>query len=202
MTLLSVRGLRLVRGGRTLLDGFDFSVASAETVAIQGPSGSGKSTLLRALAGLDPVDAGTIELDGQTLEALGAPVWRSRVRYLPQGSPNLAGTPRQTAALIDTYAATPAGSDPITLAESWFLPADRWDQPWSRLSGGEAQRALLALALCRPADVLLLDEPTSALDPAAAEAVEASLKGRTCLWVTHEAVQAAQADRTLTLDGP
>ena len=72
MTVLSVRGLRLVRGGRTLLDGFDLTLSDGESVALQGSSGSGKSTLLRAIAGLDPVDVGTIELGADTLEKLSA----------------------------------------------------------------------------------------------------------------------------------
>jgi ABC-type cobalamin/Fe3+-siderophores transport system ATPase subunit len=151
VTAFVVEGLRLRRGERVVLDGFDLRLEPGEVVAVQGPSGSGKTSLLRALAALDPIDSGRVTLDGR--------------------------------------------------AAGWGLPEARWDQPWSRLSGGEQQRALLALALCRPCDVLLLDEPTSALDPAAAAAVEASLAGRAAVWVTHDAEQALRTcRRVLTLE--
>jgi len=58
------------------------------------------------------------------------------------------------------------------------------------LSGGEAQRAALAVAVSRKPTVLLLDEPTSALDPATMAEVEASLAGQTAIWVTHDDAQA------------
>ena len=51
--------------------------------------------------------------------------------------------------------------DPVTLAEEWGLPPRIWHEDWSQASGGEAQRALLAIAVCLKPDVLLLDEPTS-----------------------------------------
>lgn len=203
MSALVVRGLRLRRGGRLVLDSFDLRLESGESVAVQGASGSGKSSLLRALANLDPPEAGEITLDGRGPRGWGVPAWRARVRLVPQSVPGLPGTPRHTARLVETYAAAPAGEDPVALAEAWDLAPERWDQPWSRLSGGEQQRALLALALCRPSDVLLLDEPTSALDPESAAAVEESLAGRTALWVTHDVAQASRvADRVLTLRAP
>jgi putative ABC transport system ATP-binding protein len=201
VTAFVVEGLRLRRGERVVLDGFDLRLEPGEVVAVQGPSGSGKTSLLRALAALDPIDSGRVTLDGRAAEDWGAPAWRARVRLVPQAVPGLPGTPRELAAAVSTYRAAPSGGDPVALAAGWGLPEARWDQPWSRLSGGEQQRALLALALCRPCDVLLLDEPTSALDPAAAAAVEASLAGRAAVWVTHDAEQALRTcRRVLTLE--
>ena len=62
-TLLEVRDLHASRGGRSVLRGFSLSVDAGERLAVLGPNGSGKSTLLRAIAGLDPVDAGVIRAD-------------------------------------------------------------------------------------------------------------------------------------------
>lgn len=198
--ILEARGLRVQRGDRVLIDGLDLRLEAGEIVAVNGPSGSGKSSLLRALADLDP-HGGSLSLGGRDRSEFAPSAWRARVRYVPQSVPGLSGTPSDTARLLGTYAAAPAAKeDPKAIARAWQLPAERWDQPWSELSGGEQQRALLALALATPADVLLLDEPTSALDPEATAAVEASLRGRTALWITHDPDQAARVgSRTLTL---
>ncbi len=198
------RGLRRSFPGRTLFSELDLELAEGEVVAIRGPSGAGKTQLLRQLAGLDPLEAGLLELEGRTPEEWGAQAWRAEVQYVPQQAPVLPGTPREFAASLTRLRVQRerAGDDPLELAATWGLSASEWDQPWRSLSVGERQRALLAVLLARRPRVLLLDEPTASLDPESVGAVESSLAASTCVWVTHHPEQAARmATRVLDLNG-
>lgn len=133
----------------------------------------------------------------RTAEGLGIPAWRARVLYVPQRAPALPGNPRE---LLNTTLSYSSQSSKSKLDASRTLreAADRLgldaqlDQPWSSLSGGEAQRALLAVALALDPDVLLLDEPTASLDAESAGRAEELLKGRTCVIVTHSDEQEAR----------
>lgn len=190
--MLSIRGLSLAVGGRILVSEFSMELAPGERIVLQGPSGSGKSLLLRAIAWLIEPASGSLTLHGRSPEDLGAPRWRAEVTYVPQHPQSLGATPAEHYALVQALGAQQArpSSDPKELAESWRLPPEAWDKSWATLSGGEAQRAALAVAVSRESAVLLLDEPTSALDPATMAEVEASLAGRAAIWVTHDDAQA------------
>lgn len=72
MTMLSLEGASVRFGARAVLDGVGLDVAEHEIVCVLGPSGSGKSTLLRAVAGLQPLDAGRVLLDGRDLAGVPA----------------------------------------------------------------------------------------------------------------------------------
>ncbi len=203
MTCFAARGLSLSVDGRVLFEGLDIVLDPGETLALHGASGSGKTLLLRALAGLAPLDAGTLLLGGLGPADLGWPHWRRRIHYIPQQPPAHPGTPETWWERVRglTSQGGVSHGDPVTLAESWNVSAATWQRPWSALSGGERQRLALATALATNPDVLLLDEPTSALDATAAAAVEASIACRAALWVTHDAAQAARvAGRTLKLE--
>lgn len=177
MGLLQVRGLTRAPWWREL----ELDLGRGEVAVLRGPSGSGKTLLLRALADLDPVDAGEVSLDGRAREATAPPAWRRAVRYAQQGAPCLPGTVEDNVAAIATLlnvSPTPApGLDPRADA--------------GRLSGGEAQRLALHRALLGAPKVLLLDEVTAALDRDAAAEAEARVQafareGGSVLWVSHD----------------
>ena len=196
------RGLRRSIPGRTLFEGVSLELKTGEVVAVRGASGVGKTQLLRQLAGLDPLEAGELSLDGRGPEDWGAQAWRAEVQYVPQVALVLAGTPREFAASLARLRVQRAreGEEPLDLARAWGLRESEWDKEWRSLSVGERQRALLAVLLARRPRVLLLDEPTASLDPESVGAVEESLAASTCVWVTHHADQAARmATRVLEL---
>jgi ABC-type iron transport system FetAB ATPase subunit len=180
--------------GRVLVADRSFELADGQRMVVQGPSGSGKTRLLRALAGLDPLSEGSLTLDGRSPDAHGLPAWRAQVTYVAQDPPPLSSTGRDWVGHVHAFAVHQERpvDDPIALAEAWLVPPDRWDQPWPLLSGGERQRIHLATALSLRPRILLLDEPTASLDPTTVQAVEATLRQRTCILVTHDP---AQADR-------
>jgi len=189
--LLSVRGL-----SRPGLAPVSFVLETGECLALRGPSGSGKSLLLRAIADLDP-NEGTVELDGNSREAMPAPLWRRRVGYLATESGWWADT--IGAHFRDWQAAAP-------LVERLGLPAGCNTWAVARLSTGERQRLALVRLLLNQPRVLLLDEPTSALDETATAAVEALIRerraeGAAAIWASHDAEQARRvATRCLAVD--
>lgn len=194
--MFSVEGLRLDRGGRTVIDGLSFAVAPGERLVLLGVNGCGKTTLLKALDGLAFPSAGRIAYGGVALEParLAEPAFRRRFRgevgllfqnvdamlFNPTVADEIAFGPRQLGL-----------PDPDALVDRWaraFSVERLLDRPPFELSGGEKKRvALAALLACGPR-VLLLDEPTASLDPAAsARLVDflARQEGLTVIVATH-----------------
>ncbi len=196
---LVAHGIRRRLNDRVLFDDLSFTLEPGRILGVVGPSGCGKTTLLRALAWLDPLDAGTVTLAGRDPRQWGVPAYRGRVTYVPQAPVVYLGTPADHVDEVKTYRGRRgAWTDPRGIASGWGLPIDSWDRRWDELSGGERQRAALAIALAGDPDVLLLDEPTSALDEAATAAVEDDLRGRSCVWVSHDPARLARlADRVI-----
>jgi putative ABC transport system ATP-binding protein len=215
--LLRVNGLTKAyhEGGRqtTVLAGAGFSLARGETASLVGASGVGKSTLLALLAGLMLPDAGSVCIDGDELTAMeeGA---RARLRAGKIGvvmqSDNLIPflTATENVELAVTLAGGTSARDRARELLERFSLGDRVDDLPRRLSGGEAQRASLAVALVNEPDLLLADEVTAELDSASADVVlevirkAARERDLTVLMVTHSAELARTADRRLqVLDG-
>ena len=196
-SFLSVRGLQKSYGGNPVLRGIDLSVERHEVVCLIGASGSGKSTLLRCINALEPIDAGTICLDGDQVSGLGVNVDRLRRRVgmvfqsynlFPHLSviENVMLAPVKVAGLSRAEAREKAEAllDRIGLASrADYLP--------DRLSGGQQQRVAIIRAMAMEPEVLLLDEVTSALDPELVGEVLDILKelakaGMTMVLATHE----------------
>lgn len=214
--VLEVSGLTIVRGMRTLVEDASFVAARGEIVVIQGASGAGKTTALRAVAGLDPIAAGRIVIDGLVMVAGRLPrgperrelyrrvgmvfqfhhlfehltalhnVWLAPVHVLRQPR---AEAERSARELLDRLGIA---------SRATALPRE--------LSGGEAQRVAIARALAVGPRVLLMDEPTASLDQARRGDLAATLRqlaaeGCTLLVASHdEEFVRACASRILTME--
>ena len=190
------------------LQGVSLSLDAGEFVAVTGPSGSGKSTLLACLAGLDEPDGGIVryrtERVSRRSEAERASLRAHRIGMLFQ-SGNLLDhlTVEQNVNIAQRLAGRVDRAEIRALLVSVGLE-DRADAAPTTLSGGEAARAGLAVALANHPTVILADEPTGELDGTTAERLMAMLRARAAegaavLIVTHNPSIAADADREIRL---
>lgn len=169
-SLLQASDLHVVLGGQRVLQGIDLGIGAGWT-ALVGPNGAGKSTLLRALAGLQPLHRGRVQVHGQDLETLAPQQRARRLAWLAQGGQTSGElTVRETVQLGRIAQRGLLGVLDATDARAVALAMEQTGcTAWAKrrlhaLSGGERQRVLLARVLATEAPVLLLDEPTTHLD--------------------------------------
>ena len=200
-------------GQTNILDNVSFGVQPGEVIVVVGPSGCGKSTLLRCLNGLEPVQAGRVQLGSET------------VAY---GGKNLAALRQRIGMVFQSYELFPHLTvlDNILLAPTKVQKRPKAEvqqeaealldrvgllqkaKSYPReLSGGQKQRVAIVRALCMHPEILLFDEVTAALDPEMVREVldvmlDLAREGKTMVIVTHEMQFArAVANRVLFLDG-
>jgi len=189
------------------LRGVSLEVAAGELVVVVGPSGSGKSTLLSCLAGLDDPDGGTVHVEGRRLshrpEPVRAAMRASRIGVLAQ-SGNLFEH-LTVAANVAFVRFTPRHDRRRTRdVLAWVGLRERAGAYPGELSGGEAARAGLAVALAGDPAVVLADEPTGELDSASEFSildllVRTTQYGVAVVVASHSPVVAAAADRLVEL---
>lgn len=191
------------------LRGVSMTVDAGELVAVTGPSGSGKSTLLACLAGLDEPDGGMVLINGQVMTRRTEPE-RAALRAAGIGmlfqTANLIEhlTVAQNVTLAQQMSGRPDSARRKEVLAELGL-ADRAQANPSRLSGGEAARAGLAVALANDPPVILADEPTGEVDKAIEHRILTLLHARVdagaaVVVVTHSDAVAAGADRTIALE--
>ncbi len=178
---LTVRGLHLARGARSILRGVNLDARAGEIVALMGLSGSGKTTILRVIAGLDTPDAGEI--------TAGKAGMVFQFHYL-----------FEHLSALDNVTLAPMHVQRMAVADARLRARQLLDQLGvghraaalpRELSGGEAQRVAIARALAIDPPLLLLDEPTAALDPARKNDLGDALRalaaaGRALVMTSHD----------------
>ena len=198
--IIRIRGLRNQFGAQVVHDGLDLDVMRGEVIGVVGGSGTGKSVLLRTIVGLNRHAAGSIEVFGQDIDALGD----AERRHLQERW----GVLFQDGALFSSL--TVAQNIQVPLREHTDLGPDMRDEVAalkihlvglppdaahkfpSELSGGMRKRAGLARALALDPEILFLDEPTAGLDPIGAAAFDRLILdlrdslGLTVFMVTHD----------------
>ncbi|MEU7528322.1 amino acid ABC transporter ATP-binding protein [Saccharothrix sp. NPDC042600] len=195
--MIRMAGVDKFFGPLHVLKQVNLEVPKGQVVVVLGPSGSGKSTLCRTINRLEPINAGTIEVDGQPLPSEGKELARLRADVgMVFQSFNLFAHK----SIVDNVMLAPvkvrktpsaqARKTAMELLERVGI-ANQAEKFPAQLSGGQQQRAAIARALAMKPKVMLFDEPTSALDPEMVQEVldvmtTLAREGMTMLVVTHE----------------
>jgi len=207
--MLDVADLSVRLDNKAILHDVDLTVADGESVAVLGPSGSGKSTLLRAIAGLVPVEAGSIDWNGKRVVEV--PTHLRGFGLMFQG---YALFPHLDVAGNVGFGLRMTGAEPAEVSHRVEAALDLvglgglGDRDVAGLSGGEKQRVALARTLAPEPSLVMLDEPLGALDRALRERLMTETRdilnqrGVTALIVTHDREEAAaMADRLAIMRG-
>jgi len=160
-TAAEARGLRVIRGGTEVLPDLSLTVPAGKITGLLGPSGCGKSTLMRSIVGVQEVAGGEVTVMGRPA---GSPELRRRVGYVTQAPSVYADLTvgenlRHFARVLD------ASPEDVDRAIATVGLGDYAGRVVGRMSGGQRNRASLAIALLTRPALLVLDEPTVGLDP-------------------------------------
>lgn len=208
---ISAESISVNAKNRCILNRVDTAIFAGQWTAIVGPNGAGKSTLLRALAGLQPLAQGQVQLLGQPLAQWPRKAQARQLAWLGQGEAAPADLSSYDVAMLgrlphQNWLAAPSAADHAAVAQALQVTQawDWRDRPLGELSGGERQRVLLARALATQAPVLLMDEPLANLDPPHQSDWMATVRrhaaqGGTVVSVLHELGVALQSDCLIIL---
>lgn len=209
--MLEIRNLTAGYPGHPVLSHVTLTIPRGMVTVLAGPNGCGKSTLLKALAGVLPAQ-GEITLEGQPLHSLSSRERAQKIAFLPQNRP----VPEITVGRLVLHGRFPYLSYPRRYRREDREAADRAmermgiaelaDRSVSGLSGGQRQKAYIAMALAQDTPVVLLDEPNAFLDIAhqmqlMAQARTLADSGKTVVLVLHDLTMALEhADRLVVME--
>lgn len=203
MAAIEVEDLYVRYGSRTAVAGVSFAVEAGEVVALLGPNGAGKTSTVETLEGYRVPDQGRVSVLGLDPHADHERVVAEMGVVLQNGGVYPVMTPRRVLQLFSSYYERPR--QPEELLELLGL-SEVATTPFKRLSGGEKQRLLLALALVGRPSVCFLDEPTAGVDPAGRVVVrrvidEVRAGGAAVLLTSHELDEVERmADRVVIIN--
>lgn len=195
-----IRGLRVRRGANEVFDGFDLDIRHGQITGLLGPSGCGKTTLMRAIAGVQNVAGGSVEVLGIPA---GSPSLRSRLGYATQAASVYDDlTVLQNARFFARILGVPA-ADAERVVEAVDLAAQSRARVVD-LSGGQRTRVSLAVAMLGSPELLVLDEPTVGLDPVLRESLWSIFRrladaGTSLVVSSHVMDEAARCDELVLL---
>ena len=211
--LLEIEHLTKSYVDNLILNDLSLTVHHGEVIVVVGPSGCGKSTLLRCINALEPIQGGSVKLQGENIEpgSKKLPLQRQKIGMVFQSYELFPHLTVLQNILLAPEKVQKRRKDEVE-AEARALLArvglsDKAESYPRQLSGGQKQRVAIVRALCMHPDILLFDEVTAALDPEMVREVldvmlDLAKQGRTMVIVTHEMQFArAVADRVVFIDG-
>ncbi|KSU49939.1 bacteriocin ABC transporter ATP-binding protein [Exiguobacterium indicum] len=202
--MIEIRQLNKSFQGKILFENLSLTISKGDFVIFSGPSGCGKTTLLNMIGALEPIDTGTIVVDGKdiTNKRNQLAYFRTKLGFLFQ---NFAlvdqKTVRQNLEIVQKRYRSGKTIEEVLTSVGL---SDKIDQKVFMLSGGEQQRVALARLMLKQCDIILADEPTGSLDQANAERVMALLQelndqGKTVILVTHDEAIKRQGKRLVEI---
>jgi multiple sugar transport system ATP-binding protein len=194
---LALRGISKRFGGTVVLDNVSLDIGADEFLVVLGPSGCGKTTLLRAIAGLESIDSGVIEIDGHRVDQL--PPGKRGVAMVFQGYalyPHMNVRDNIAFGLVNIGLAPPEIDRRIAEVARMLEIAPLLNRLPAELSGGQRQRVAIGRAIVKDPKVFMFDEPLSNLDAALRSRTRQEIANlhrrikRTMVFVTHDQTEA------------
>ncbi len=197
--MIQCENICLSFSGKKIFENLNITINSGENVCISGPSGKGKSTLLNLLQGYILPDSGNISIMEQTLDDLHIKQIRENIALVPQ---NIHLSVKNGMELVNLMEITKKLASIKSYMEQLGLEQEIIEQDFSKISGGQKQRLIIAICLSMDKKILLMDEPTASLDDNSIKLLIETIKkqkGKTIVSASHNQLWSDNTDRIIEL---